>query len=494
MIVMASDSDPPANKFGLGLPTVRDLSPPRFANDPRAGSLDHGVPAEGDSRSEPPEEADPAPQDEPAGGPPGEPTVETPLPKFAEPELSTPPPALLHETQTNLAAGVAESAVFVEGYEFRGRYVIGSLLGQGGQGEVYAARDRATGRRVALKVVRRSCAGRAEIEKRLLREGRMIRSLNQHHLQAVVEIYEVDADPSFGAFIVMERIEGETLEQVMATYKGKMPPLLALTLVARAAEAMEGIHAFAIVHRDLKPSNVILTRNADGTPRLVILDLGLARTADSSNLTSRSVVIGTAHYIAPEQVGNGTTSARSDVYSLACVLYHMLQAHWVFAEKEAADPTAKAIAQCGWHLYATIPMPDRIPVIVWNVLARALEKNPELRYASCLDFARALRRIARDLEQGKLTREDLMPAVDSDKARPSPKPIIDEKKRARLPELVPFEAKPDQMLDVPSVLVVGGPRHHVGRRWAIGRDVVIGRALPRRWRPNKRRSRSPWAT
>lgn len=370
-------------------------------------------------------------------------------------------------------AKARQRAVLEDGAVFLGRYQIETRIGAGGFGEVYRALDRSTGERVAIKVVGLHSLGREEVIARFESEALHLEKLR--HIRQVVRILGHARDPDVGFYIVMELLAGDTLEALFLT--NKTPVVEWLALLASVGEGMQPIHDRDIFHRDLKPANVFVEKGPDGSTRIVILDLGLAKTKGAPSVTSKSLILGTTQFMSPEHVGRGKICAASDQYSLAAMAYLVLEGLWVHHQQELENADANAVGKASWHLHNEIPLPHKIAVVIWNILARALEKDASLRYPSIYELSKQLRRVEADMRTGRLSKSDLLPAVDSDRARPAAPPI----KRmdaTPLPNLRPFLVDPGAILDVPSLKVVHGPDKLMGMRFGIGRDLVIGRALP----------------
>ena len=299
-----------------------------------------------------------------------------------------------------LDTGAAPRAVGGGAARCFGHFEIVRELGRGAQGTVFLARDTRLMRRVALKVLNRpdlalpgesSQSGPAA---RLRREAEIASKLDH---PGICVVHEVGVEAGL-AYIAMRYVEGQTLAQAIAAARergasslgGPEELLHTLALVERIARTLHSAHQAQVVHRDIKPANVMIT--AAGEP--VILDFGLARDNESSapGLTGSGELIGSPAYMAPEQIEQqrGAIDARTDVYALGVLLYECLTLQRPF-ESPTRDGLYHAI------LESTPPDPRRLvatlPLEVVVVLAAALEKQPERRYASALDFAEELRRI-----------------------------------------------------------------------------------------------------
>jgi serine/threonine protein kinase len=271
-----------------------------------------------------------------------------------------------------------------------GHYDIITLIGEGGMGEVYKARDSRLDRTVALKIIGSGAAADAVMRERLLREARAASSLNHPYICTVHDVHEGDQP-----FIAMEWIDGESLAQRL----GRPGPALSvaelLHLASQVADALDAAHSSGIVHRDLKPANLFITKRGDAK----ILDFGLAqvtdvaavsgRSADQTKatprrLTNRGEAVGTVSYMAPEQARGERVDSRSDLFSLGVVLYEMATRRSAFAAQTTAL-TFDAILN-------RQPPPSRsinpdVPPGLDSIISRLLAKDP----ASRLQSARVLR-------------------------------------------------------------------------------------------------------
>jgi hypothetical protein len=265
------------------------------------------------------------------------------------------------------------------------RYRLDDRIAAGGMGEVWQATDTVLGRDVAVKTLHADRAGDPGFQSRFRNEARTMAVL--HH-PGVADVYDYGqtADGA-DAYIVMARVRGEPLNQLIAA-RGRLSPIETLSIVAQAARALNAAHEAGIVHRDVKPSNLIV--QPDGT--VVLVDFGVARTAESESaaLTGAKEVVGTALYIAPEQVSKGTVGPPADVYALGAVAYHCLTGHPPFL---GDSPVEVAIH----HLHDDPPaLPADIGEPVRILVATAMAKDPAQRFSSAdamADAADAARQI-----------------------------------------------------------------------------------------------------
>ncbi|HEY8432683.1 MAG TPA: serine/threonine-protein kinase, partial [Sandaracinaceae bacterium] len=208
------------------------------------------------------------------------------------------------------------------GRTLAGTYRIDALLGAGGMGAVYAATHVRTGRPYAVKVLLPEVAARPGALARFRREAEAIGALGHANIVAIHDFAESDGL----AYLVMDRLEGEDLGARIE--RGPLPLGEAIAIAGQIAAGLAAAHARGIVHRDLKPANVFLARQPGAPERAVLLDFGLAKSVapegDLARLTASGVVLGTPQYMSPEQASGAPVDARTDLYSLATILYEML--------------------------------------------------------------------------------------------------------------------------------------------------------------------------
>nr|WP_082939774.1 serine/threonine-protein kinase [Mycobacterium sp. 852014-50255_SCH5639931] len=257
-----------------------------------------------------------------------------------------------------------------------GRYRLINLLGRGGMGEVWRAYDTVTDRIVALKVLPAHFAADKTFQQRFRREAHSAARLNNPHVVPIHTYGEVDGR----LFVDMRLIDGRDLATVLAS--GSMPPSRAVHIVEQVARAVHAAHKIGLVHRDIKPSNILL----DESDFAYLIDFGIARILGETGLTGTDAVVGTLRYMAPERFRVGQPDARSDIYALACVLYECLTG-------VAPYPGDSIEHQVAGHLSAPPPRPSDsgAPAAFDAVIATGMAKDPEQRYATPVDMARAAR-------------------------------------------------------------------------------------------------------
>jgi serine/threonine protein kinase len=277
-------------------------------------------------------------------------------------------------------------ATLGEGVRVSNRYVIRRVLGKGGMGHVFEVENEAIGRRFALKIISISFASDEAI-KRFRREAK---ALGRVSSARVAQVIDFDVDPTLGPFLVMELLDGETLQQRLAR-TGRLSVDETVTLATELCEALGEVHAAGIVHRDLKPSNVGLSKSSPAAVKL--LDFGLAASVDDAfteRLTQSQQFLGTLPYMAPELFHGQPPTQALDLYALGIVMFEMLAGRTPFI---GVNP-AQYVAQ---HLATAVPRIDavvsgvRVPAWLEAIIRKLLEKDPAQRFASAAAVASALR-------------------------------------------------------------------------------------------------------
>ncbi|MDP3714328.1 MAG: Stk1 family PASTA domain-containing Ser/Thr kinase [Mycobacteriales bacterium] len=266
-----------------------------------------------------------------------------------------------------------------------GRYQLGDLLGTGGMAEVRAARDVRLGRDVAVKVLRADLAQETSFRQRFRREAQSAARLNA---PCIVSVFDTGEDERGVPFIVMERVEGRTLRDVLQT-EGRLLPQRALEVAADVLSALDVAHAAGIVHRDIKPGNVMLT----STGEVKVMDFGIARAAadGASTMTQTASVIGTAAYLSPEQARGEHVDQRSDLYSTGCLLYELLAGTPPFT---GDSPVAVAYQHVREDPALPSEYDETLSADVDAVVLKAMAKSPGQRYQSAVEMRDDLLRAA----------------------------------------------------------------------------------------------------
>ncbi|HEX5004399.1 MAG TPA: serine/threonine-protein kinase [Gemmatimonadales bacterium] len=260
-----------------------------------------------------------------------------------------------------------------------GQYVLERELGRGGMGVVYLARDVRLERPVAIKVLPRAHGADPELRERFLREARTSAQLAHPN---IVPIYRAD-EVGGVAFFTMGFVDGENLAERLRT-RGSLSPAEAVRVLRDAAWALAYAHARGVVHRDVKPANIMIER---GTGRAVVTDFGIARNQLASSLTRAGTVLGSVHYMSPEQAAGDALDGRSDLYSLGVVGFQLLSGRLPFDAVEAAAVMAQQVTRQAPSLASVAP---GVPPALVAVIDRSLRKAPADRYPTGEAFAEAL--------------------------------------------------------------------------------------------------------
>ena len=259
-----------------------------------------------------------------------------------------------------------------------GRYLTLSRVGVGGMGVVYRAHDKELNRTVALKVLPPHLCQHPEYLKRFRTEARAQARLNSPY---VITLYELMEHP-VGEILVLEYIEGETLEKRLRHY-GPMSMTEAVRVFEQTLLGVEHIHKAGVVHRDLKPSNIFITR--DG--RIKLMDFGIARILDNQDPSQKGTMVGTLLYISPEQINGRETDCRSDVYTLGISLFEAVTGRLPFERRSD-------YALMHAHVQENPPSPKefqrRLPRELESVILKAIAKDPNRRYQSAAELRAAL--------------------------------------------------------------------------------------------------------
>lgn len=278
-------------------------------------------------------------------------------------------------------------------------YEIVAALGKGGMGEVWRARDGKLGREVAIKTLPDEYASDPERLARFQREARFLATLDHPNIAGIHGLEEADET----RFLVLELVEGETLAERIQ--QGPIPPDAALKLALQVAEALEAAHTKGVIHRDLKPSNIKITPG----DRVKVLDFGLAKALDtgeggegdgnisnsptiSASATRQGVLLGTAAYMAPEQVRGETPDPRADIWSFGCVLFEMLAGHRAFEGRTVSDILASILkTEPDWSR-----LPSSLHPRIRLLLERCLRKDAGARCPRVREVRREIEKTLAD--------------------------------------------------------------------------------------------------
>lgn len=259
------------------------------------------------------------------------------------------------------------------------RYKLTHRIAVGGMGEVWQASDTRLERTVAVKVLKAELSGDAEFLYRFRTEARMTASLNHPGIAAVHDYGETVADELSIAYLVMELVEGDPLAGILAK-QGRITADETLDILEQAGNALQAAHEQGLVHRDIKPGNILVTKNG----QVKITDFGIAKAADAAPMTRSGMVMGTAHYIAPEQALDHGAEPASDVYSLAVCGWECLTGHRPFLSENAVTVAMMHIRDI------PPPLPPDVPPHARAVIEATLVKDPRQRYNNGGEFAAAI--------------------------------------------------------------------------------------------------------
>ncbi|MBD3106775.1 Stk1 family PASTA domain-containing Ser/Thr kinase [Bacillus sp. AGMB 02131] len=256
------------------------------------------------------------------------------------------------------------------GKRINGRYKIAEMIGGGGMANVYLAEDMILEREVAVKILRLDFANDEELIRRFNREAQAATSLDHPN---IVNIYDVGEEKDI-YYIVMEYVKGMTLKQYIQRYH-HIPVEKTLHIMEQVTSAIEHAHQHGIIHRDIKPQNILI----DDNDNVKITDFGIATALSATTITQTNSVLGSVHYLSPEQARGGMANKKSDVYSLGIVMFELLTGRLPFSGESAVSIALK-------HLQTTTPSVKRwnpsVPQSVENIVLKATAKDPFHRYDS----------------------------------------------------------------------------------------------------------------
>jgi len=306
-----------------------------------------------------------------------------------------------------------------------GPYEVIAPLGAGGMGEVYRARDTRLDREVAIKVLRANLSSDNSLKQRLEREARAVSKLSHPHICTLHDIGHQDGVD----FLVMEYLDGETLEQRLI--RGPLPPEQTLRYAAQIADALAKAHKLGITHRDLKPANVMLTKSG-----AKLMDFGLAKQSevaplaaaltemtqaqltqaqltDRAKLTSEGMIVGTFQYMAPEQLEGKEADARTDIFAFGELIHEMVTGKPAFSGKSRASLIAAILTADPPPMTQLQPI---TPLALEHVVKKCLAKDPDERWQSASDLASELNWILTAGSQAGVTRPQVSPRKRRDRA------------------------------------------------------------------------------
>ena len=328
------------------------------------------------------------------------------------------------------AAGEGRGADPLIGQTIDGRYIIESLLGEGGMGTVYAARHAIIDKRVAIKVLRKEAAADESSAQRFIIEAKAASKIGH---QNIVDITDFGVLPAGNAYFVMEYLDGPTLGRLVHDLKN-LPPARAIAICIQASRGLAAAHSKSIIHRDLKPENIFALEK-DGSPDFVkIVDFGIAKDVKAGKrLTAVGMVLGTPEYMSPEQATGQETDHRVDQYALGCILYELLTGDVPFKSDNAPKTLTK-------HVFDAVVPPSKlrpdlhIPNVVEEIVMRMLQKKPSDRYGDMRELITAFETALAWLEHADAPPHQKGPAGGArSRSVPTPTDLVEELPRNRTP-------------------------------------------------------------
>ena len=289
------------------------------------------------------------------------------------------------------------------------RYRLVETLGSGGMADVYLAHDDVLDRTLALKVLSNRYAEDEEFIERFRREAQNAASLSHPNIVSIFDRGETE-DGTY--YIAMEYLPGGTLKDRLVK-RGPLPARTAAAVALQIAEALKAAHDSDVVHRDIKPHNILITESGD----IKVTDFGIARAASSSTMTKTGSILGTAHYLSPEQAMGDPVRPQSDLYSLGVVLYEMLTGELPY---DAETPIGIAMKHVNGELRPPIEVDSSIPAGINAVVMRLLARNPEDRYSDSAALIKDLERVSAGLDPKDVGTREMTRVMPPAAPPPSP--------------------------------------------------------------------------
>lgn len=279
---------------------------------------------------------------------------------------------------SKISSPAADSDTFDIGTVLAGRYEILKLIGRGGMGAVYKARDTELDRLVALKLIRPELARNPEILRRFKQELILARQVTHKNVIRIFDLGQSDGIK----FITMDFVEGQDLHQLLLE-RGKLAPEQAARIMLQICRALEAAHSEGVIHRDLKPQNVMLDANG----RVYVMDFGIARSAYLPGMTQTGALIGTPEYMSPEQARGEKLTERSDIFSLGIILYELLTAKSPYFSD---TPLATLWKRMQEKATPPVVVDPTLPQALSDIVVKALEIEPDNRFATAGQMAQQL--------------------------------------------------------------------------------------------------------
>jgi len=290
----------------------------------------------------------------------------------------------------------------------RGQYEILREVGRGGMGIVFLARDLKLERLIAIKTLPPTLAADEVIRARFLREARTAAALNHPNIVPIHRADDIDGT----VFFVMGFVDGPSMAQLIRE-SGPLSPRTAVSMLYDTADALGYAHGAGVIHRDVKAENILIDR---ATSRALVTDFGIARVAEAAPLTATGTVLGTVHYMSPEQVAGDAVDPRSDIYSLGVVAFYALAGRFPFD-----SPTASAVlvAHVTKEAPSLVNVAPSVPRPLARLVDRCLAKDPDSRVQSCEELLTELRLVEANLPDDDVPapRPEAVTSVSSDEAQ-----------------------------------------------------------------------------
>jgi eukaryotic-like serine/threonine-protein kinase len=269
-----------------------------------------------------------------------------------------------------------------------GRYLVETVIGEGGMGVIYQCRHRIIGKKLAIKIIRREVARAPETPKRFLIEARAASAIGSEH---IIHVSDFGRLPDGAAYLVMEFLEGASLAQVIQS-RTPMPIRRVVSIGIQLAEGLSAAHQAGIVHRDLKPENIFLVRRHDDRDFVKILDFGVAQMSldGARKLTRAGCIVGTPHYMSPEQAGGERVDPRGDIYSLGIILYELICGRVPFDGENYRSILSQHLLDEPAPFELVAPWLE-VPALLEQIVRRCLAKQPSQRFESMAELGAELR-------------------------------------------------------------------------------------------------------
>src|SRR3712207_3848107 len=289
------------------------------------------------------------------------------------------------------------------------RYEILRKIGDGGMAFVYQARDKLLNRIVAVKVLRPEFVDDQEFLVKFKREAEAVASLSHPN---IVNVYDVGEDGKVH-YIVMEYVDGQNLKEIIQN-EGSLEEYTALDIAKQIARALGAAHRNGIIHRDIKPHNILISK--DGR-QVKVADFGIAKAVSSSTMTNMGSVIGSVHYISPEQAKGKHLTSNADLYSLGIVLYEMIIGRVPFS---GDSPISIALKHINEDIVFTSDEIVRVPKSVRTIISKLTDKNPDGRYQTAEELIEDIEYVERNIDLNYIKDYDTFATADLDHKDPTP--------------------------------------------------------------------------